>query len=41
MYKAWGQRLEPILAMLVAVAGAGAFLTFLLWRRARAGRTNL
>jgi sugar phosphate permease len=41
MYKAWGQRLEPILAMLVAVAGAGAFMTFLLWRRARAGRTNL
>jgi len=41
MYKAWGQRLEPILAMLVAVAAAGALLTFFLWRRARAGKANL
>lgn len=41
MYKAWGQRLSPILAMLVLVAACGAALTFLLWMRARAGKTNL
>jgi len=41
MYKTWSQQLGPILAMLVGVAGAGAFLTLLLWRRARAGKTNL
>jgi len=41
MYKAWGQQLSPILAMLVMVAACGAFLTFLLWMRARAGKTNL
>lgn len=41
LYKGSGGRLEPILAMLVAVAAAGASLTFLLWRRARAGKANL
>lgn len=41
MYQTWNQRLGPILAMLVGVAGAGAFLTFLLWRRARAGKASL
>ncbi len=41
LYKGSGGRLEPILAMLVAVAAAGALLTFLLWRRARAGKANL
>jgi OPA family sugar phosphate sensor protein UhpC-like MFS transporter len=41
MYKAFGQRLFPILAMLVVVAGAGAFVTFLLWMRARRGKANL
>jgi OPA family glycerol-3-phosphate transporter-like MFS transporter len=41
MYKAWNRQLGPILGMLVGVAAAGAFLTFLLWRRARAGKTNL
>ena len=41
MYKSWNQQLGPILAMLVGVAAAGAFLTFLLWRRAQAGKANL
>ncbi len=41
MYKAWGQQLWPIFTMLVGVAGCGAFLTFLLWLRARAGKANL
>ena len=40
-YKAFGHRLFPILAMLVCVAAAGAFVTFLLWMRARAGKANL
>ncbi len=40
-YKAFGQRLFPILAMLVVVAAAGAAVTFLLWMRARAGKANL
>jgi sugar phosphate permease len=41
MYKAWGQRLFPILVMLVCMAGAGTFVTFLLWLRARKGKANL
>lgn len=41
LYQRSAGRLEPILAMLVAVAAAGAVLTFLLWRRACAGRANL
>ncbi len=41
MYKAWGRQLWPIFSMLVGVAACGALLTFLLWLRARAGKTNL
>ncbi len=41
MYKASGGALAPILGMLVGLAGLGAFVTFLLWRRARAGKANL
>lgn len=41
MYKASGGALAPILGMLVGMAGLGAFVTFLLWRRARAGKANL
>jgi sugar phosphate permease len=41
MYKAWGQQLGPILAMLVGVSAAGAFVTFLLWMRARRGKASL
>lgn len=41
LYKGSGGRLEPILAMLVAVAAVGALLTSLLWRRACAGKANL
>lgn len=41
MYKASGQQLEPILSMLVGVAALGTLVTFLLWRRARAGKANL
>jgi len=41
MYKAFGHRLFPILAMLVCMAAAGTFVTFLLWMRARRGRVNL
>ena len=41
MYKASGQRLFPILVMLVCVAAAGTFVTFLLWMRARKGKANL
>ena len=41
MYKAWAQQLFPILAMLVCMAAAGTFVTFLLWMRARQGKANL
>jgi sugar phosphate permease len=41
MYKASGQRLFPILVMLVCMAAAGTFVTFLLWMRARKGKANL
>jgi sugar phosphate permease len=41
MYKAFGHRLFPILAMLVCMAAAGTFVTFLLWRWARKGKVNL
>lgn len=41
MYKAFGHRLFPILAMLVCMAAAGTFATFLLWLRARKGKVNL
>jgi sugar phosphate permease len=41
MYKASGQRIFPILVMLVCVAAAGTFVTFLLWMRARKGKANL
>ncbi|MBZ5619352.1 MAG: MFS transporter [Acidobacteriia bacterium] len=41
MYKAFGHRLFPILAMLVCMAAAGTFVTFLLWLRARRGKVNL
>lgn len=41
MYKAFSHRLFPILAMLVCMAAAGTFVTFLLWLRARRGKVNL
>jgi sugar phosphate permease len=41
MYKAFGHRLFPILAMLVCMAAAGTFVAFLLWLRARRGKVNL
>jgi sugar phosphate permease len=41
MYKASGGELTPILVMLVGMAALGAFVTFLLWLRARAGKANL
>jgi sugar phosphate permease len=41
MYKASGQRLFPILVVLVCVAGAGTFVSFLLWLRARKGKADL
>jgi len=41
MYKAFGHRLFPILAMLVCMATAGTFVSFLLWRWARRGKVNL
>lgn len=41
MYKTSGHQIHSILVMLVFMAGAGTFVTFLLWRRARKGKTNL
>ncbi len=41
MYKAMGHRLVPIFIMLVCMAAAGTFVTFLLWMRARQGKANL
>jgi sugar phosphate permease len=41
MYKAFNRRLLPIFLMLVGVAAAGAFVTFLLWLRARQGKATL
>lgn len=41
MYKTMGHRLTPIFVMLVCMAAAGTFVTFLLWMRARQGKTNL
>jgi hypothetical protein len=41
MYKASGQRLFPILVMLVCMGAAGTFVTFLLWMNARKGKANL
>ncbi|MGD0778393.1 MAG: MFS transporter [Candidatus Solibacter sp.] len=41
MYKAFGRRLFPILAMLVCMAAAGTFVAFLLWRGERRGKVNL
>lgn len=41
MYKASGQRLFPIFFMLLCMAFAGTFVTFLLWMRARKGKANL
>ena len=41
MYKAFGHRLFPILAMLVCMAAAGAFVAFLLWQWERRGTVNL
>ena len=41
MYKISGHQIQSILIMLVCMAAAGAFVTFLLWMRARAGKTNL
>ncbi len=41
MYKTSGQRLFPILAMLVGMAGISTVVAFLLWMRARQGKANL
>jgi len=41
MYKAFGHRLFPILAMLVCMAAAGTFVALLLWLRTRRGNANL
>lgn len=41
MYKAFGHRLLPIFLMLVGMSAAGAFVTFLLWLRARKGKATL
>jgi sugar phosphate permease len=41
MYKAMGHQLLPILLMLVGMASAGTFVTFLLWMKARKGKVNL
>jgi OPA family glycerol-3-phosphate transporter-like MFS transporter len=41
MYKAFGRQLLPIFLMLVGMAAAGAFVTFLLWLRARQGKATL
>ena len=41
MYKASGQRLFPILVMLVCMAAASTLGTFLLWLKARQGKVNL
>jgi sugar phosphate permease len=41
MYKAFHHQLLPIFLMLVGMAAAGAFVTFLLWMRARQGKATL
>jgi MFS transporter, OPA family, sugar phosphate sensor protein UhpC len=41
MYKAFNHQLLPIFLMLVGMAAAGAFVTFLLWLRARQGKATL
>ena len=41
MYKASGQRLFPILVMLVCVAAGGTLVTGFLWIRARGGRGSI
>lgn len=41
MYKAFHHQLLPIFLMLVGVSAAGAFVTFLLWLRARRGKASL
>lgn len=41
MYEWYNQDLVPILAVLVGVAVVGAAMTFVLWLRARAGRSNI
>jgi sugar phosphate permease len=41
MYQASHQQIFPILVMLVGMAAAGTFVTFLLWMRARKGKANL
>jgi sugar phosphate permease len=41
MYNTSGHQIHSILVMLMCMAGAGTFVTFLLWRRARKGKTNL
>jgi MFS transporter, OPA family, sugar phosphate sensor protein UhpC len=41
MYKVSGNQIQSILVMLVCMAAAGTAVTFLLWLRARAGKTNL
>ncbi len=41
MYKISGHQIHSILIMLVVMAAAGTSVTFLLWMRARAGKTNL
>jgi sugar phosphate permease len=41
MYKASGQSISPILVMLLCMAGAGTFVAFLLWMRARKGKAYL
>lgn len=41
MYKISGHQIHSILVMLVCMAAAGTFVTFLLWMRAQKGKTNL
>jgi sugar phosphate permease len=41
MYKAFDHRLLPIFIMLVGMSAAGAFVTFLLWLRARKGKATI
>lgn len=41
MYKTSGNQIQSILIMLVCMALAGTIVTFLLWMRARKGKTNL
>jgi MFS transporter, OPA family, sugar phosphate sensor protein UhpC len=41
MYKVSGNQIRSILVMLVCMAAAGTTVTYFLWMRARAGKTNL